>query len=94
MVCIVCRCDVADWIPKIGYENMALLPERAAWSESCNATKPWLGGTVTAQNHGKLFPQQLSRPTRPAEGMHTSGGRLCLRETSLEVYINISDPLH
>jgi hypothetical protein len=25
MMDIVCRCDVADWIPKIGYENMALL---------------------------------------------------------------------
>ena len=79
MMCIVCRCDVADWIPKIGHENMALLLERAAWS--CNVTKLWW--YCNCAESGKPFPQQFSLPKTPAKGTHTLGSPLCLGETSL-----------
>ena len=78
-MCIVCRCDVADWIPKIGHENMALLLERAAWS--CNVTKLWW--YCNCAESGKPFPQQFSLPKTPAKGTHTLGSPLCLGETSL-----------
>lgn len=93
MICIVCRCDVADCIPKIGYGNMALLPESLSCVVlQCNQTVAWM--YCDCAESGTPFPQQLALPRTPAEGMHALGGCLYLWETSLEAYIHISDPLN